>query len=254
MGAAADTIGRPIGLGGAGRVGPSFGRRGSAALLSLLLHGGLAALWLAAPAPRGTTLDPPLLVEIVYLPAVEEAVPAAPAKPEEPVAIPPPATPALRPARRIAPPKPVPVSQETAAPVPSAPASPAFSGNNEASPPLPSMPSAIRTETTSSTVNPAKEPAYQPPRADAAYFVNPKPNYPRAARQRGLEGVVRLDLDIDSEGCVTAIALAASSGAESLDRAAIQAVKDWRFRPAMQDGRPIAARVQVPIRFELNVR
>ena len=35
----------------------------------------------------------------------------------------------------------------------------------------------------------------------------------------------------------------------TLDRAATEAVKRWRFRPAMQGGQPVSGEVQVPITF-----
>jgi protein TonB len=43
-----------------------------------------------------------------------------------------------------------------------------------------------------------------------------------------------------------------SSGFEMLDRAAIAAVRRWVFEPGRRGGNPVAAWVQVPVRFALR--
>lgn len=45
------------------------------------------------------------------------------------------------------------------------------------------------------------------------------------------------------------VEVARKSGSRLLDRAAVDAVRKWRFSPAMQDGRKIAAAVEVPVDF-----
>jgi protein TonB len=85
------------------------------------------------------------------------------------------------------------------------------------------------------------------PRAD-----NPAPAYPYAARLRGQQGRVLLQVEVLPSGDAGAVAVAQSSGYEGLDRAAQQAVRRWRFHPAQQNGHPVAASVQVPVRFALN--
>ena len=37
-----------------------------------------------------------------------------------------------------------------------------------------------------------------------------------------------------------------------LDRAALSAVKQWRFQPALRDGTQVASTVMVPVQFELD--
>jgi protein TonB len=82
------------------------------------------------------------------------------------------------------------------------------------------------------------------PRAD-----NPAPAYPYAARLRGQQGRVLLQVEVLPSGKAGAVAVAQSSGYESLDRAARQAVQRWRFHPALRNGQAVAASVQVPVRF-----
>jgi protein TonB len=80
---------------------------------------------------------------------------------------------------------------------------------------------------------------------------NPKPRYPRLARLRGWQGRVVLRVTVTPEGVPTAVTVEASSGFLALDRAAVKAVRAWRFRPARFAGSAVADTVRVPIRFEL---
>ncbi|MDD5249839.1 MAG: energy transducer TonB [Rhodocyclaceae bacterium] len=91
-----------------------------------------------------------------------------------------------------------------------------------------------------------------PPRYDAAYFDNPAPAYPPAARRRRIEGTVLLDVVVGADGRPSAVAVAVSSGEEQLDCAALTAVRTWRFVPARRGTEPVAAQVRVPLRFRLD--
>ncbi len=84
------------------------------------------------------------------------------------------------------------------------------------------------------------------------YKVNPPPRYPAAARQRGVQGTVVISVHVDAQGRPANLWLFKSSGHRTLDNAALQAVKDWVFEPAMQGGRKVAMWVNVPVRFELK--
>ena len=86
----------------------------------------------------------------------------------------------------------------------------------------------------------------------AAYLSNPKPAYPALARRMGLEGTVRLKVLISREGSALKIEIAQSSGHEILDKAATEAVKNWRFTPAHQGDSPVDEWVQVPVVFRLK--
>jgi periplasmic protein TonB len=80
---------------------------------------------------------------------------------------------------------------------------------------------------------------------------NPSPRYPRLARQRGWEGRVVLLVAVAAAGTPTAVQVETSSGFPTLDRAAIKAVRRWRFHPARLAGRPVPDTIRVPIRFQL---
>lgn len=84
------------------------------------------------------------------------------------------------------------------------------------------------------------------------YTTNPPPPYPRLARKLGHEGVVQLEAMISVAGRVDDLRIAASSGHESLDAAALEAVRSWRFSAGQRNGQPVAMRVRVPVRFSLR--
>ena len=78
---------------------------------------------------------------------------------------------------------------------------------------------------------------------------SPAPDYPPDALRNGESGTVLLRVHVGADGLPSAIDLVQSSRSRSLDRAASNAVKRWRFRPAQRDGQPVAGEVQIPIAF-----
>jgi len=78
------------------------------------------------------------------------------------------------------------------------------------------------------------------------------PAYPATSRRLGEEGQVVLRVELDEQGGVTAARVVGGSGHARLDEAALAAVKRWRCRPALRDGRPVRAVAQQPFRFVLQ--
>ena len=80
---------------------------------------------------------------------------------------------------------------------------------------------------------------------------NPLPEYPADVLQAGIEGDVIARLQIDSNGRVVGLDIVSHQGATDarLDDAALAALRQWRFRPAMRDGQAIPSVVQVPVEF-----
>ncbi len=76
-----------------------------------------------------------------------------------------------------------------------------------------------------------------------------QPLYPQWALEAGAEAEVTLSLVIGADGAVGRLAVERSSGYEDFDRAALQAVKMWRFAPALLRGRAIAVRAIQKIKF-----
>lgn len=81
---------------------------------------------------------------------------------------------------------------------------------------------------------------------------NPRPTYPRAAMERGLEGSVLCALHVDERGAVSKVEIVATSGHTLLDRAAVEALSRWRFAPLARDGRPAPFRFEHRVRFRLE--
>lgn len=86
----------------------------------------------------------------------------------------------------------------------------------------------------------------------ARYRDTPQPQYPDSARRAGKEGRVLLLVLVDEEGRAKTVEINASSGHDTLDQAASEALKKWRFVPARAGGKPIETWVKVPIEFQLS--
>jgi protein TonB len=76
------------------------------------------------------------------------------------------------------------------------------------------------------------------------------PVYPPDARDQKIQGVVLLQVIIDKEGNVTDVKLI--SGHPLLAPAAIDAVKQWKYRPFLLNGDAVSVETQVKVNFTLN--
>ncbi len=76
--------------------------------------------------------------------------------------------------------------------------------------------------------------------------------YPRLAQRRGQEGTVWLRVQVGLQGRVTDIEVSKSTGFPRLDQAALAAVRNWAFQPALRDGQPEVSYVKIPVRFQLD--
>lgn len=96
----------------------------------------------------------------------------------------------------------------------------------------------------------------QDPNSQADHFpvkiYAPNPEYPLQARRNNWEGVTVLKILIETDGLVKNVTVLQSSGYEILDRAAVKAVKRWRYRPASVNGVAVAKQAQVRINFVLE--
>ncbi|MBN2001284.1 M56 family metallopeptidase [candidate division KSB1 bacterium] len=76
--------------------------------------------------------------------------------------------------------------------------------------------------------------------------------YPEAARKAGVEGRVYVQVTIDENGEVTKTQIVKSLGNTGCDEAAIQAITSTKWKPALQDGKPVKVSVGIPIVFKLK--
>ena len=104
----------------------------------------------------------------------------------------------------------------------------------------------------------AVEPPIPQPPVPAPVFLPPSlkvdraPRYPSSARVKGIEGTVRVRVEVEADGSVRGAGVAESSGHEALDAAAVEAAESWVFLPATEDGRPVASVVYRWVAFRLT--
>src|SRR5690349_16900506 len=80
-----------------------------------------------------------------------------------------------------------------------------------------------------------------------------KPDYTAAAMDAHIEGTVGLDLVVLDDGKVSDVMVTQSLDKEyGLDRQAIEAAKQWLFKPGTKDGKPVAVRVALEMTFTLK--
>jgi len=75
--------------------------------------------------------------------------------------------------------------------------------------------------------------------------------YPEIARKAGVEGRVVVQFIIDEQGNVQDPFVVRGIGAGA-DEAALHAVRQVRFTPGMQRGRPVKVQYTIPVQFRLT--
>jgi protein TonB len=75
------------------------------------------------------------------------------------------------------------------------------------------------------------------------------PDYPPEAFTKKIEGVVSVEILVDADGTVARTQVTHS--VPLLDEAAVAAVRQWVFSPAIKDGRPVATLATAPVSFKI---
>lgn len=204
------------------------------------IHGILLAAVLSGSPPPLTVPPKPMRVTLVEASVPEagppEAAPAAPETPAAPQAPPPVPSP---------PTPPVPVAVTEAPPVPADAAETGPATIDTAAAPAPAG---------------APDPAAMPgPGAPAAALETVsladgtiRVVYPLVSRRIGEQGLVMLRIHVEADGHISDAAVLRSSGFPRLDRAALDAARAGRMRPATRDGQPVAMSFRLPVQFSLN--
>jgi TonB family protein len=78
------------------------------------------------------------------------------------------------------------------------------------------------------------------------------PNYPARARERGTEGWVDLEFTVSKDGTTRDAVVRAAEPTGTFDRAALDAVKRWRYEPRVVSGNVVEQRVETRLRFRLS--
>jgi protein TonB len=83
-----------------------------------------------------------------------------------------------------------------------------------------------------------------------ALITRVSPEYPALAQAAQIEGMVILEATVDDAGRVESVKVLRSGGL--LDKAAIAAVKQWRYSPLSLNGRPTPFVLTVTVQFHLG--
>lgn len=150
---------------------------------------------------------------------------------------------------------------ETAAPAPNSPAAPTATPTIAET--APAAPPATTATTAPAAPAPISTPAPAPIRVAAADPLAPppvikeaslthrvSPDYPGAAARKGIEGSVDVRFTITAQGAVTDVSVVSSDPAEIFDKAAVEAVRRWRYDPRFVDGQAVASQSQVRLQFK----
>lgn len=159
------------------------------------------------------------------------------------------------PTPKIEPPKPLPVKRLQPPPLPQPPPHPAVFAAQSTAPSAIEVPVQSEPKPAPPVIAEAKaappEPV-TPPNFNADYLDNPSPAYPALSRRMGEQGRVLLRVYVDADGAPSKLEVRTSSGSERLDQSALDAVRRWKFAPAKQGDKAVAAWVVVPISFNLK--
>lgn len=97
------------------------------------------------------------------------------------------------------------------------------------------------------------------------------PSYPPEARKNGVEGIFFFNVEISESGSISSVEcfekkVHAENGklkdkevtekfpqqVNQLEKEALESIWQWKFKPAMKDGKPIPSKVVLPVKFKLN--
>src|SRR6202166_2863407 len=88
------------------------------------------------------------------------------------------------------------------------------------------------------------------PQATQSVTVSVPPDYPLLARQMKVQGAVRLQALISREGTIQELQIL--SGPGILATAAREAVKQWHFKPYIQNGQPVETQARITVNFTIS--
>jgi len=126
---------------------------------------------------------------------------------------------------------------------------------SDAMTPAPSSPAEGPTKSSKEKARaPKKVAKVQPRDRNAALLNQPKPSYPPEAFRAREEGTVVVKAQVDELGNASDVEIIRRSGSRTLDRAAMNEVRKWKFNPAIKNGKTVASSVQVPVEYKLDAQ
>ncbi len=89
--------------------------------------------------------------------------------------------------------------------------------------------------------------------SDPVPLVRVNPQYPARAMQRGIEGWVQLRFTVTAAGTVRDVSVEEADPPNYFEQAAVNAVRKYKYKPSVVNGKPIATEdVRVILQFNLN--
>jgi TonB family protein len=85
----------------------------------------------------------------------------------------------------------------------------------------------------------------------ANLIVKVPPVYPASAKAARIQGAVLLQAEIQADGTVGSLRVMNSQIDPDLARSAVDGVKQWRYRPTMLNGEPVAVETAITVNFTL---
>jgi periplasmic protein TonB len=80
-----------------------------------------------------------------------------------------------------------------------------------------------------------------------------KANYTKEAMEARIQGTVTMSVIVRDDGKVGEVTVTQSLDKQyGLDDAAVNAVKQWEFRPGTKGGKPVAVRVDIEMSFQMK--
>jgi protein TonB len=76
------------------------------------------------------------------------------------------------------------------------------------------------------------------------------PEYTPEARKAKVEGIVAVMLIVDEHGLPQDVQVVRGTGT-GLDMKAVEAIRQYRFKPALEDGRPVRVRLNIEVNFKI---
>lgn len=180
----------------------------------------------------------PLPMEMVTIPTPAPAIRPAPPAPVK--------TASVKPHKAVPAPRPLPV------PIKPSPKAITTDTRAEADTSKTSAVAEAPVASRSEPAPPAPPAPIVPPTHIGGHLGNPRPAYPPLSIELGEAGAVGLRVAVGADGRAQEVSVARSSGFPRLDRAALQAVRNWRFRPATRGGEAIPYTYVFNVDFDLT--
>ena len=84
----------------------------------------------------------------------------------------------------------------------------------------------------------------------ARLIYGPRPDYPQLAKSARVQGTVQLEAVIATDGTIKDLKV--KSGHPLLVKAALEAVKQWRYQPTLLNGQPVEVETEIDVNFALG--